>query len=283
MEIQPLNLFWGFIFSTLIGGFGFKNKNLSLGAFIIAIFAGTLLFGLGEWLCFLLETLFFLFSSILTKYGYEKKAKNGLAELRGGVRNVWQVIGQGGVGSMIAILSAISGLSSQPALTLSFISAVAEANADTWAVEIGMLSKKKPRLITHLDREIVPGTSGGVSLLGETAALLGALFIVVIAAFLGAFKENAMVSTGICITSAFLGEHIDSVLGATIQAAYFCPKCQKETERKIHRCGTRSEHRRGISVVSNEFVNFLSTSSAAIIAFILFTIIQTWRIRGGLQ
>jgi uncharacterized membrane protein len=60
------------------------------------------------------------------------------------------------------------------------------------------------------------------------------------------------------------------VLGATVQAAYYCPNCKKETERKIHRCGTCTKHVKGLQPVSNEAVNFISTGLAAAVAVTIY-------------
>ena len=40
--------------------------------------------------------------------------------------------------------------------------------------------------------------------------------------------------------AGWLGALFDSLLGATVQSIYYCPTCQKETERyPLHSCGTR--------------------------------------------
>jgi uncharacterized membrane protein len=52
----------------------------------------------------------------------------------------------------------------------------------------------------------------------------------------------------------------DSLLGATIQAIYYCPLCHKETERHpLHTCGTSTSQRRGWYWLNNDLVNFLAS------------------------
>jgi len=53
------------------------------------------------------------------------------------------------------------------------------------------------------------------------------------------------------------GALFDSLLGATVQAIYYCPACQKETERyPSHSCGTETGQIRGWTWLSNDWVNF---------------------------
>lgn len=185
---------------------------------------------------------------------------------------MWQTVGQGGIAAMVAGVALLS--SPTPILiSVGFVSALAEANADTWAVELGVLSKKYPRLITSISREVPPGTSGGISMLGELSVAAGALFVSLTGAVLGVFGNAPIVPLLIATSAAILGEHVDSVLGGTIQAAYYCPSCKKETERRIHKCGTVTRHVKGVEAANNEAVNFLSTGLAMAFGVILYLLL----------
>jgi hypothetical protein len=49
---------------------------------------------------------------------------------------------------------------------------------------------------------------------------------------------------------------LDSLLGATVQAIYTCPTCNKETERHpTHTCGTQTVLKRGWPWLNNDWVN----------------------------
>jgi uncharacterized membrane protein len=57
----------------------------------------------------------------------------------------------------------------------------------------------------------------------------------------------------------------DSLLGATLQASYFCPQCNKPTESRVHRCGTPTTLVRGQRWVTNDVVNLAGTLVGALV------------------
>ena len=126
-----------------------------------------------------------------------------------------------------------------------------------------MLSTRPPRLVTT-GRTVLAGTSGAVSGLGILAAALGALFIgsaawtlAEVGRALGAgaplLSWFILIPAG--LVGGLLGAWADSVLGATVQGVYWCPACDKETERRVHTCGTPTRLYRGRRWVDNEVVN----------------------------
>ena len=127
---------------------------------------------------------------------------------------------------------------------LAFAGAMAAVNADTWSTELGVLSSVLPRLITN-GREVERGTSGGVSLAGTLAAMGGAALVAVAAVSFPPY-QNWLLRLGIIILGGVIGSLFDSVLGASLQAIYWCPSCSKETERHpTHICGSATERLRG--------------------------------------
>ena len=70
--------------------------------------------------------------------------------------------------------------------------------------------------------------------------------------------------------AALAGSIFDSLLGATVQAIYFCPKDQKETERHpLHTCGAETVQIRGWSWLGNDWVNFGCGAMGAVLALVL--------------
>jgi uncharacterized protein (TIGR00297 family) len=94
-----------------------------------------------------------------------------------------------------------------------FIGAVATANGDTLASEIGQTSKSKPRMITTMQVTEV-GVDGGITPLGEAAALAGSIIIGLLAAATGMTGGYGVLAGTI---AGLMGTNFDSLLGATLQ------------------------------------------------------------------
>ncbi|HYM26649.1 MAG TPA: DUF92 domain-containing protein, partial [Steroidobacteraceae bacterium] len=190
---------------------------------------------------------------------------------KGSQRDLAQVAANGGVAAALALASATaSGRQRRGLLMAGFVGALATANADTWATEIGTLSRRPPRLITT-GRVVEAGTSGGVTALGLAATTAGALSLSAVhlaARRLVRGRDPASEPWRTCAAATVggvAGSLVDSVLGAVWQAMYRCPRCAVETERRVHSCGTRTEYVRGVPWMDNDVVNALSTASGALV------------------
>jgi uncharacterized protein (TIGR00297 family) len=195
-----------------------------------------------------------------------KKRKEGLNEKfsKGHERDAGQVLGNGGLATLFAALHAFYPASILP--WIGFAASLAAVNADTWATELGVLSPAPPRMITNLSKHVEKGTSGGISLFGTLASLLGSAVIALPAAF---FTDNWLLFP-LITASGLAGSLFDSFLGATVQAMYFCPTDQKETEKHpLHTCGTETVHVRGWKWLDNDWVNFACGALGVLIALLL--------------
>jgi uncharacterized protein (TIGR00297 family) len=252
---------FGALFAALIGVYAWSKRSLTPSGVVGAIIIGTLLFGLGGLTGGLALIAFFVSSSLLSKLFRSRKAGVEAEYAKTGTRDLGQALANGGVAA-VAIL--MFGLLHDPRWFGAALGALAAANADTWATELGVLSPTPPRLITSF-KAAAPGTSGAVSLVGTLAAAAGAAFVGVVAALLsprlwGFVPWLALAGLG--------GALLDSLLGATVQGTYWCAACGKETERRIHRCGQATTLHKGLNWLGNDMVNVLATLAGAAIGFL---------------
>ncbi len=261
-----MQLFLGFLLAIVIAFAAYRAHSLSKSGAWAAIAVGTVIFGVGGWQWAILLLTFFVTSSGLTRAF--KKRKTGLSEKfsKGGQRDAGQVFGNGGLAMLFAGLSYF--FPGQPWVWAAFAASLAAVNADTWATELGVLNPHPPRMITSF-KVVEKGTSGGISLVGTFASLAGSGLIGLLAVL---FPPYPLPWTlGLFITLAgLLGSLFDSLLGATVQAIYHCPSCNKETERHpLHTCGSLTTLKRGWPWLDNDWVN-LSCGVFGVLFILLF-------------
>lgn len=252
-----IKILLGLIAGVGIAALAYRAHALDRSGAIAAGVLGTIVFGLGgvAWALVLLS--FFITASLLSKIF--KRRKGTVAEdfAKGSRRDAGQVAANGGVSGVIALVYFIISLINPqhpllPALWVGFASSLAAANADTWATELGILTRNQP-LSLRTFQGVPKGTSGAVSWLGTLSTLAGAAVVAVVTVLTGlaGWAPAGGLSLGwqfILISLAGLaGALVDSFLGAWVQVIYYCPTCQKETERHpVHSCGTATIPLRGV-------------------------------------
>ena len=151
---------------------------------------------------------------------------------------------------------------------LGFAAALAAVNADTWATELGVLARFQPRMITNLKLKVEKGTSGGISIIGTSASLAGSALIGILAGIFSPVGDALPVAL-IVTLAGLLGALFDSLLGATVEAIYYCPSCEKETERHPeHLCGRQTRYLRGWKWLTNDLVNFACAGFGVLVALL---------------
>jgi uncharacterized protein (TIGR00297 family) len=254
----------GLVLSALIGGLGYWRQSLAWSGVLGAILVGTLIFGLGGWTWGLLLITFFVSSSWLSHYRRADKEAVADKFAKGSRRDLGQALANGGLGAVLAIAYASY---PDPLLFAAFVGAMSTVNADTWATELGILSRVPPRLITT-GQVVPPGASGGVTRLGIWSSVAGALLIGTMATALlqvqsllggSGWSLEAIAYPLLAVVGGLVGSLFDSLLGATVQGIYFCPHCGKETENSVHRCGQKARPVRGWTWLNNDLVNFFAS------------------------
>ncbi|MEE8135004.1 MAG: DUF92 domain-containing protein [Gemmatimonadales bacterium] len=216
---------------------------LTWGGTAMAVLVGSTVLTGGGAMGGIMLGLFVVSGSVLTRWS----ERSGFVtdDVKGSTRDAMQVAANG----LWAAVGALA-ISNAPVLGWSALTgALAAAQADTWATEIGARSAASPRLITT-GRRVTRGASGGVTLLGSAGGTAGAILMALVGL-------GAGLSPGVLVGGAMggiVGMHVDSLLGATVQA---------ESGGRWTWC-------------TNDVVNFACTGTGAIVAM---AVAWVWTVR----
>jgi len=191
------------------GYFAYRSKTADLSGLFSAALVGIILLVFANALWFMIMLFFFIIGSAATKYKYEYKKRIGVEQGQSGARGYRNVFANGIVAAAAAVLY---GVFQQPVFVAMYVGCVATAAADTLASEIGVTGGI-PYMITTL-KKVPIGTNGGVTLTGESVALLGGFLISLAAYLLNVITPEMMV---ICTIAGFVGTNLDSLVGATLE------------------------------------------------------------------
>lgn len=286
----------GLVFSMLIGITAYRRGSLSRSGVAGTVLVGTLVVGFGGWVAGILLVAFFVSSTVLSHYKQNSSSKRHAAEQfeKGGTRDLGQVLANGGVAALSAVGFLVLGWIFQRSIEpypralgdldtptymalltgnmAALVGSLATVNADTWATELGVLSRTPPRSIVTF-QAVEPGASGGISRVGTLAALGGAGFIAflfwLLVVMSGGSTPLAISIAIATLIGGFVGALFDSLLGATAQAMYFSERRHRLTEKAFEADGTPNQHERGLKWLNNDWVNFISSLVGALVSAVL--------------
>lgn len=198
------------VLSVLSYRFGLLTGSGAAASFIVGMIIG----GLGDigWLLTLIAFTFLGFA--VTKFRFHIKESRGLQEGRKGERTYRNVLANGLVPALVAIVTFATGAQGSTLAAVAYISSVAVAAADTTASELGVLSERT-YLITTGER-VPPGTNGGVSLNGT----LWCIFASAVASYIGwlvIVNRPFDLLVLIPVVMGVAGCMVDSIIGATLE------------------------------------------------------------------
>ena len=186
-----------------------KNRVLDRLGVYAAAALGLIVGGLGHWTWLVILLGFLGTSHKATKWRFDEKAEKGLCESVDGHRSWGNVVANGGLPGLVAIIAWYLG-DHDNGLWI-FSASVAVAAADTFASEIGCLDNRV-RMITTM-KKCEPGLNGGFSPNGQIAAAVGSTVIAVLA-FLS--QQDFELACLVAIIG-WLGCQVDSLLGALLE------------------------------------------------------------------
>jgi uncharacterized protein (TIGR00297 family) len=254
----------GLVASGAIAVLAWRRGSLSRSGAIAALGTGALIFVGGGAPWFITLIVFFATSTLLGRVAATRKATVKREFSKSDTRDAWQVLANGGVAAAAALGMA---LAPDARWLYAFAGALATANGDTWATELGTLSRRDPWSLVKLAR-VPRGTSGAISPLGLAATVAGAAVIALTIAVAPDPALRARLAV-VVIVSGTLGALVDSLLGATLQESFHCPLCNRDCEGAQHACGTSCPRVRGVAGFGNDAVNFVATLAGGLIAVAL--------------
>src|SRR3972149_2685414 len=265
-----MQLIYGIILAIIISYLAYRAHSLNKSGALTATLIGTVIFGIGGWQWAILLLTFFITSSALSRSFRNRKQALREKYSKGHERDAGQVLGNGAMAALFAGFHAFYPESMIP--WIGFAASLAAVNADTWGTELGVLNPTPPHLITDLKKRVEKGTSGGISLFGTFASLLGSSVIALLAVLLSPTGTLTTAHWLLITFAGLAGSLFDSFLGATVQAMYYCPTDKKETEKHpLHTCGTETVHLRGWNWLNNDWVNFSCGAFGSLLALLLNT------------
>lgn len=247
---------------VLISFFSYRTKKLSLAASLLAFAVAFVLYLTGGFLFFTLLMVFFFSSTLISKFGVDRRRAETKIHQKHGTRDVVQVAANAGAATVMAVLFALFG---QEQFTLACVAALSACTADTWASEVGILSKRVPVSILTL-KPVMRGISGGITLLGLMSSFAGSALI---AGIYVLFRLSSLplltlaVNSFIIVLSGLAGSVLDSIMGDLLQAKYISAETGDLTEKP---CENDVKNRliKGFAFITNDAVNLLSSLTVAV-------------------
>ncbi len=262
MEVVK-ELILALILSTLLAGLAAVQKALTPKALFLAWSCSLIITFCGGVISFAILAATFIFTVVAGKIGKSRRAVEKKVNAKTGKRDAMQIFCNVGMGSLLLLLSC---LLEKPELKLAYAAVMAASLADSLASELGILSKADPVDICTF-KKTQRGLSGGVTLWGFCASLIGALLIA------GVYAIGTPSGKHIRFITAcgFAGALLDSILGSCLQVKYRCPVCGMMTERKNH-CSEETVRVKGFPKVTNDGVNLICNVFVGILSVVLLLI-----------
>ncbi len=253
-----------FCVCALLGIVLLKKKSITVSGFVALLMISGLFLCTGGLHFLLMQIYMFISSSALTRFRRKAKdaaLKNVIKPEEG--RNYLQALCNLGPSISCYLIFLYA---DNDSFIAAFIASIASANADSWASELGMLSKKRPRFILSKNNVDV-GISGGITLQGSVAGMFGSVFLTSMAQFtLFIFAQPllSMRAMLVLIAMGILGMLVDSLAGEFLQVSY--SKNGRITEDSA---GELIIYK-GLKWWNNDFTNLFTNTTIAVLTYVLF-------------
>lgn len=225
-----------YLLIAIFGVSSYLLKKLTLSGSIAGTFLAGLLYYAFSWAGLIILITFFVFANLATRWKRNTKRRLLGTEMEEGIRSWPNVLGNGGIAGMLAIVAALLPQYRDLCMVMA-TSAFATACSDTLSSELGNIYGK--RFIYVLGGKGIRGNNGVISPEGTAFGFLGALLVAIsIYPFV-----NTLQIVVIITISGFAGNLTDTFLGAIL-------------ENK--------------GIINNHQVNALATASGAILGALFY-------------
>ena len=215
----------------------YKNK-LTPSAGVAGWVMGLIIFAGAGYAGLAMLSLFFALGTIATTFGKTSKMLLGLSSSGESCRRMSQVIANGGVGALLALLMLLLPGNHKPLLLTMLAASLSSATAATLSSELGNVYGSRYFNIISYKKD-TRGLDGVISLEGTLFGIAGSIFIALgYALFMNNFSGFFII-----VFAGTMGNVADSVLGATVEKRRY---------------------------LDNDAVNFINTSVGALVACLLY-------------
>ena len=269
----PLSVFFASLGCLYLEGFT-ASLGIGLAVFTVAFFSRLIAY-YGALLAAFLGALFFFayggwgigfvlfcYAVMVSVSLVSKLLKNDISDVvkKTKGKDIVEIVANGFWGIVSAALFLITKNETFFAISLMVVSA---GFVDSLASDIGTLSKKTP-FDPFRRKRVSRGVSGGMTLLGSMASLIGAFVFAIAIVWIVEWDIILLVPIALVL---YAGSLIDTLLGSLVQVKYQCPICQKTTEKEMH-CSVRTIKVGGVSYINNDTVNILSNTAVFVLSLL---------------
>lgn len=197
--------------NLVVAWISFRGKTVSTSGMLAGLVIGVAVYlgaGAGGWLLLFAA---FATAALTSRVGLRRKMVLGIDEARRGQRGAGNALAN----CLVAAVASIVAIASpHHAAALAAVAAALVAGAsDTAASELGKAWGRRTILMSTFSR-VPPGTPGAVSLEGTAVGLVAALLLALLASALGLIGLNLV---WVVVVAATIGAFVESALGATLE------------------------------------------------------------------
>lgn len=206
-SVLPGRLLVGGAVNLVLAFAALRSGSVRPSGFWGGLLVGITLYAGLDWRGFSILIGMFGIGTALTRHGFARKERMGLAEERRGARGASHAFANAGVAALAAVAGWATG---NPLFGVAAAAALATASMDTAGSEIGPLYGRRTVSMKTF-RPVPPGTDGAMSLEGTAAGLLAAAALGAIGALVGLYAWPVTIAV---VLGALVGNLYEAMVGA---------------------------------------------------------------------